>query len=77
MDFDIICTSFERWFHGYYLNNYDIAIIICGIIVGYNAHHHCRPIGVYQHSYLFGAPRRQDFQKNLALLYAYHHGRHL
>lgn len=33
MDFDIICTSFERWFHGYYLNNYDIAIIICGIIV--------------------------------------------
>lgn len=33
MDFDIICTSFERWFHGYYLNNYDIAIIICSIIV--------------------------------------------
>lgn len=28
MDFDIICTSFERWFHGYYLNNYDITIII-------------------------------------------------
>lgn len=33
MDLGIICKSFERWFHGYYLNNYDIAIIICGIIV--------------------------------------------
>ena len=29
----------------------------------YNAHHHCHPIGVYQHSHLFGAPHRQDFQK--------------
>lgn len=29
----------------------------------YNAHHHCHPIGVYQHPHLFGAPHRQDFQK--------------
>lgn len=33
MDLNIISKSFERWFHGYYINTYDIAIIICSIIV--------------------------------------------
>lgn len=29
----------------------------------YNAHHHCHPIGVYQHSHLFLALLRLDSQK--------------